>query len=57
MSFTVPNWAQALIAKAAGLDPDKVAVRHENDRHIVFLQHMPRREILVNKVDGNKLEK
>lgn len=56
MSYTVPNWAQALIARAAGLDPEKVMVRTDNDRHIVFLQHMPRVEIMVNKVSGEKRE-
>ena len=56
MSYTVPNWAQALIARAAGLDPDKVMVRHESERNIVFLQHMPRTEILVNKIDGERKE-
>ncbi len=54
MSCTVPNWAQSLIARAAGLDPEKLAVRHENERHIVFLQYMPRQEILVCKVDGER---
>lgn len=50
--FSVPNWAQALIARSAGLDPNKVAVRHEDDRNISFLQHMPRKDVLVCKVDG-----
>lgn len=56
MSITVPNWAQSQIAKAAGLDPEKVMVRMDNDRHIVFLQHMPRKEILVSKIDGERRE-
>jgi len=54
MGFNVPNWAQSLIAQAAGLNADRVVVRHENDRNITFLQHNPRREILVSKVTGEK---
>lgn len=50
--FSVPNWAQALIARGAGLDPDNLAVRHEDDRNIAYLQYMPRKDILVCKVDG-----
>lgn len=53
VKFTVPNWSQAVIAAAAGLDPKKVVVRHEDDRHITFLQHMPRQGFLVNKTTGN----
>lgn len=49
---TVPNWSQALIARGVGLDPAKVVVRHEDDHNITFLQHMPRKDILVCKVDG-----
>ena len=51
-NFSVPNWAQALIARNAGLNPDKVAVRHEDDRNIAFLQYDPRQDVLVCKVDG-----
>ena len=54
MSYTVPNWAQALIARAAGLDPDKLMVCNENDRNISFLQHFPRADIIVSKVTGEK---
>lgn len=56
MNFAVPNWAQSLIAKGAGLDPDKLMVRMENDRCIVFLQHMPRKEYMVTKADGERKE-
>ena len=54
MSYTIPNWAQALIAVAAGLDPENVVVGHENERNISFLQHNPRADIIVSKVTGEK---
>ena len=50
--YTVPNWAQEIIARAVGLDPSNVAVGHENDRYITFLQYMPHKEFLVCKQDG-----
>lgn len=55
MNFNVPNWSQALIAKSVGLDPKKVAVRHEDDRNIAFLQYTPHREILVDKTTGKTI--
>lgn len=54
--YTVPNWAQALMASAAGLDPNKVAVSHEDDTYISFLQYMPRREFTVRKSTGEMSE-
>lgn len=54
--FVVPNWAQALIARGIGLDPKEIMVRNEDDRHITFLQHMPRKEFLVSKADGHVIE-
>ena len=51
--FTTPNWSQALIARAAGLNPDNIAVRHEDSLNIAFLQYVPRQEILVCKKTGN----
>lgn len=56
VKFTVPNWGQAQLAKAANLDPDKVVVRSEDDNSICFLQHMPRKEFIVNKVTGHVIE-
>lgn len=50
--FAVPNWAQALIARGIGLDPNEIVVRHEDDQSISFLQHMPRQEYIVSKCDG-----
>ena len=50
--FAVPNFAQALIAKAIGLNPANVAVVHETDALITFLQYLPRKMFLVEKVDG-----
>ena len=53
MSYSVPNWAQYQMAKAAGLDPTNVGVELENDNSITFLQYMPRKRILVSKADGS----
>ena len=53
MSYTVPNWAQSQMAKAASLDPANVGVEMENEHQIVFLQYMPRKRILVSKADGS----
>lgn len=53
MSYTVPNWSQAQLAKAAGLDPANVGVEMENDQLITFLQYIPRKRILVSKADGS----
>ena len=55
MKYMPPNWAQTLLAKAAGLDPEKVAVEMENDTVIVFLQYMPHKRITVSKKDGHAL--
>ena len=56
MGYPVPNWAQAIIARAVNLDPNKVAVEHENDRNISFLQYNPRKKVSVSKVDGSVTE-
>ena len=50
--FSVPNWGQAVIARAVGLDPKNVSVEHDDDRCIVFLQYMPHRTVTVEKIDG-----
>ena len=55
MKYTVPNWAQSLLAKASGLDPAGVAVEMENDALIIFLQYMPHKRIMVSKKDGHAL--
>lgn len=52
MKYTVPNWYQSLIARAAGLEPNGVSVGHEDDTSITFLQYMPHAEIVVDKVTG-----
>ena len=52
MKYTVPNLFQSLIEKAIGLDPKGIAVRSDDDRSIVFLEHKPHREILVSKITG-----
>ena len=50
--FAVPNWSQSALAKAAGLDPKNVAVEHEDERVIAFMQFMPHCSVLVGKTDG-----
>lgn len=54
--FSVPNWSQALIASAVGLDPKGVAVSFEDDSKIDFLHHKTRHEFLVNKATGDVIE-
>ena len=36
--YSVPTGKQILIAKKAGLDPDKIVVCDENDEEIIFQQ-------------------
>lgn len=52
MKYTVPNWYQSLIARAAGLEPKDVSVGHEDDTRITFLQYQPHKEIIVEKATG-----
>lgn len=52
----VPNWGQAQLARAVNLDPNNLVVSHEDDRNISFLQHNPRKQILVNKITGQVIE-
>lgn len=53
--FTVPNWEQGLIAQAVGLDPGGIAVRADDDKTIVMLEHKTRKEYIVDKVTGKVL--
>ena len=53
--FSVPNWSQSILAKAIGLDPENVAVEHEDDKCIVFLQYMPHIVVTVGKIDGTTI--
>ena len=50
--FSSPNWAQSAMAEKAGLNPASVSVRMEDDSKIVFLDHLSRKEHLVDKSDG-----
>lgn len=52
MKFTVPNWHQALMARHAGLNPEDVTVRHEDDKRIVFMPYDTRQEVIVDKTTG-----
>ena len=54
--FSVPNWGQTVIAKAARLDPDGVVVRAEDESRIVFLENKSRKEYIVNKITGTVIE-
>ena len=54
--FPVPNWSQAAMAEKLGLNPDELAVRLEDDRTICFLQHIDRKEFIVDKVTGRVTE-
>lgn len=54
--FSVPNWGQTAIAKAARLDPDGVVVRAEDESRIVFLENKSRKEYIVNKITGSVIE-
>ena len=51
--YAVPNWAQAVLAQAVGLDPANVSVAHEDDRTISFQQYQPYCTVLIGKVDGS----
>lgn len=37
--YSAPTGKQVLIAKNAGLDPDKIVVREENDEEIIYQQN------------------
>lgn len=50
--FTVPNWAQALIAKAASIEASSLAVRLDNDSFVCFMDLKTRKEYIVSKSDG-----
>ena len=52
----MPNWGQALIAQAVGINPDSVVVRVDDDRSILFLELKTRAEYLVSKVTGEVTE-
>ena len=54
--YAVPNWSQSVLAREVGLDPDNVAVEHEDDMRITFLQHMPRKTFMVSKRTGDVTE-
>lgn len=49
---SVPNWGQSVLARAVGLEPANVAVSHEDDRNISYIQYQPYMEITVGKADG-----
>ena len=52
MAFSVPNWAQARIAEAVGLNVDSVVVIIDNDTVVGFMHLKSRDRVLVNKLDG-----
>ena len=56
VKFQVPNWSQAALAERVGLDPNSLAVRLEDERTILYLRHIDRKEFLVNKITGDMRE-
>ena len=52
--YAVPNWAQAALATAIGLNPKNVAVEYEDDRCIMFQQYLPHCVVTVGKTDGER---
>lgn len=51
--YTVPNWSQAALAKAAGLNMVTPVVVVDNDRLLCFLDLKNRVYHIVRKNDGN----
>ena len=52
VKLVYPNWAQAILARSVGLDPEGVTVRMEDDLRIVFLEHKTRKDHCVDKRTG-----
>lgn len=50
--FSVPNWSQDALAKAAGLNMAVPAVKVDNDHLLVFMDLKTRVEYLLDKKDG-----
>ena len=50
--YTVPNWSQAALANAAGLDMAAPVVTVDNDHLLVFMDLKSRVRHIVDKKDG-----
>lgn len=50
--FTVPNWGQDIIIRAAGLNLTAPAVTLEDDRDLIVMDLKTRIEYNINKKDG-----
>jgi hypothetical protein len=48
------NWAQKLILEAVGLGSVCCSVTEEDEQRIVFLRHVDRAEIIVDKRNGKR---
>lgn len=54
--FAVPNWAQEVLAKAAGLQLAVPAIVVDNDVSVTFMDLVTRDRFIVNKKDGRVVE-
>lgn len=54
--YTKPNWAQAAIAEAAGLEVRPLVVCTDNEYHVSFMNVRTRKEYIVSKIDGGVTE-
>ena len=54
--FAVPNWAQEVLAKAAGLQLAAPAIVIDNDTCVTFMDLATRDRFIVNKKDGRVVE-
>ena len=52
MGYTVPNWAQKVLAQAVGINPSEVTVVLDNDIQTVYQDSGTRDRYLVSKRDG-----
>ena len=54
--FPVPNWAQEVLAKAAGLQMAVPVIVIDNDACVTFMDLVTRDRFIVNKKDGRVVE-
>ena len=54
--FAVPNWAQEVLARAAGLQMAVPAIVIDNDVCVTFMDLVTRDRFIVNKKDGRVVE-
>lgn len=54
--FPVPNWAQEVLAQAAGLQMAVPVIVIDNDVSVTFMDLVTRDRFIVNKKDGRVVE-